>query len=94
MSEYHFRSHFWPFQIDRPFWMSGNHFRSHFWPFQIDTELFFKFWTKCPLAAILDGTTMSIIGSGCVADENIIFPRGGGGEHIVALPYMLAYVGI
>ena len=49
MSEIHFRSHFWPFQIDtqhfyffenfwqngcrRPFWMSEIHFRSHFWPF-------------------------------------------------------------
>ena len=47
------RSHFWPFQIDRPFWMSEIHFWSHFWPFQIDTELL--------LAAILDGNTMSII---------------------------------
>ena len=50
MSEIHFRSHFWPFQIDRPFWISEihkknfrrpfwmleNHFGSHFWPFQID----------------------------------------------------------
>ena len=51
MSENHFRSHFWPFQIDTqlnyfwnflqngcrwPFWMSEIHFRSHFWPFQID----------------------------------------------------------
>ena len=49
MSKIHFRSHFWPFQIDmqlkffwifltngcrRPFWMSENHFRSHFYPFQ------------------------------------------------------------
>ena len=33
------RSHFWPFQIDRLFWMSEIHFRSHFWPFQIHTEL-------------------------------------------------------
>ena len=48
MSENHFRSHFWPFQIDtqlfvflnfwqngcrRPFWMSEIHFGSHFWPF-------------------------------------------------------------
>ena len=40
MSEIHFRSHFWPFHINRPFWMSEIHFRSHFWPFQIDTELF------------------------------------------------------
>ena len=48
MSEFNFRSHFWPFQIDtkllfvlnflqngcrRPFWMSEIHFGSHFWPF-------------------------------------------------------------
>ena len=47
----------------RPFWMSENHFRWHFWPFQIHTELliFFYFLTKWPPAAILDGTTMSII---------------------------------
>ena len=59
MSEFNFRSHFWPFQIDTqlffwnfwqngwrlPFWMSLStfHFRSHFWPIQIDTQLFF-FW--------------------------------------------------
>ena len=52
MSENHFGSHFWPFQIDRPFWMSEihfwflflwrpfwtseKHFGSHFWQFQID----------------------------------------------------------
>ena len=59
MSENHVRSHFWPFQIYRPFLMSEIHFRSHFWPFQIDTELFLL--TKWPPAAILDGTTMSII---------------------------------
>ena len=56
MSENHFRSHFWPFQIDtqlyffwifwqngwrRPFWMSEFHFRSHFWSCQIDTQLKF-----------------------------------------------------
>ena len=40
MSEYHFGSHFWPFQLDRPFWMSEIHFRWNFWPFQI---LFFIF---------------------------------------------------
>ena len=56
MSEIHFRSHFWPFQIymqlliflgifdkmaaGRPFWMSEIHFRSHFWSFQIDRS----FW--------------------------------------------------
>ena len=51
--------HFLPFQIDRPFWMSKIHFRWHFWPFQIHMEL--NFWTKWPSAAILDGTTMSII---------------------------------
>ena len=34
----YFRSHFWPFQIDRPFWMFENHFSSHFWTFHIDTE--------------------------------------------------------
>ena len=46
----------------RPFWMSENNFQSDFWPFQIDTQLFFKFvFTKWPPAAILDGTTMSII---------------------------------
>ena len=91
-----------------PFWMFKNNFRSHFLPFQIDTQLFFL--TKWPPAAILDGTTMSIIelvrdiwmsnacvkfeecslkpskvialttklwrgGGGCVADENIIFPK-------------------
>ena len=33
MSEIHFRSHFWPFQIDRPFWISEIHFRSQFWPY-------------------------------------------------------------
>ena len=50
------RSHFWPFLIDRPYWMSKIHFRWHFWPFQIHTDLnsFFKFWTKWPLAATLD----------------------------------------
>ena len=33
----HFRSHFWPFQIDTQLvW-------SHFWPFQINTQLFFYF---------------------------------------------------
>ena len=37
----HFGSHFWPFQIDRPFWMSEIHFRWHFWPFQIHKEFFF-----------------------------------------------------
>ena len=41
--------------------MSENHFRSHFWPFQINTELVVDFLTKWPPAAILDGTTMSII---------------------------------
>ena len=62
MSEIHFWSHFWSFQIDRPFWMSENNFRSHFWLFQIDMQLFFNFFlTKWPPAAILDGTTMSII---------------------------------
>ena len=45
MSEIHFRSHFWPFQIDQPFWMSEIHFR-----WQIHTE---------PIHT--DGTTMSII---------------------------------
>ena len=43
MSENHFGSHFWPFQIDRPFWMSEIHFRWHFWPFQIHTELYLIF---------------------------------------------------
>ena len=33
MSEIHFRSHFWPFQIDQSFWISEIHFRSQFWPF-------------------------------------------------------------
>ena len=47
MSEIHFWSHFWPFQIDRPSWISEIHFRSQFWPFQIDTDFFFP-------AAILD----------------------------------------
>ena len=64
MSEFHFRSHFWPFQIcnfncfefvwqkgcRRPFWMPENHFRSHFYPFHIDTQHYFflKFLTKWP----------------------------------------------
>ena len=68
MSEIHFRLHFWPFQIYTDlnnlfkFWMSENHFWSHFWPFHIDTQLFwFLFVTKWPPAAILDGSTMSII---------------------------------
>ena len=54
---------FWQNGRRRPFWMSTNNFRSHFWPFQIDTQLYFFwiFWTKWPPAAILDGTTMSII---------------------------------
>ena len=43
MSEIHFRSHFWPFQIDRPFRISKIHFRSQFWPFQINTEFLFVF---------------------------------------------------
>ena len=71
MSENHFRSHFWPFQIDtqlsffwnvwqngwrRPFWMSEFHFRSHFWPFQIDRP----FWISknsllIAILAISDG---------------------------------------
>ena len=38
MSEIHFQSHFWPFQIDRPVWISEIHFQSQFWPFQIDTK--------------------------------------------------------
>ena len=56
MSENHFRSHFWPFLIDRSYWMSKIHFRWHFWPFQIHTDLnsFLKFWTKWPPAVILD----------------------------------------
>ena len=33
--------HFWPFQIDRPFWMSEIHCRWHFWTFQIHTDLNF-----------------------------------------------------
>ena len=43
--------------------MSEIHFRWHFWPFQIHTDLnnFYFFLTKWPPAAILDGTTMSII---------------------------------
>ena len=87
------------------------------WPYTFDTQLFFDFFlTKWPPAAILDGTTVSIIelvreiwmsnacvkfeertcslnpskvitlttklwrgrwrgGGGCVADENIIFPK-------------------
>ena len=51
MSEIHFWSHFWPFPMDRTFWiserpflMSENHFGSHVWPFQIHTELFFEFF--------------------------------------------------
>ena len=70
MSENHFRSHFWPFQINMqlffiiflqngcrwPFWMSENNFRSYFWPFQIDTQLYFFgiFLTKWLPSAILD----------------------------------------
>ena len=34
MSENHFRSHFWPFLIDRQYWMSKIHFRWHFWPYR------------------------------------------------------------
>ena len=47
----------------QPFWMYEIHFRSHFLPFQIYAELLFfiYFLTKWPSAAILDGTTMSII---------------------------------
>ena len=58
MSEIHFRSHFWPFQIDtqlfknflqngccRPFWMSEIHFVSHFWPF-LDQYRFCNLFTK------------------------------------------------
>ena len=42
--------------------MSADNFRSHFWPFQLDTQLFvLNFFDKWPPAAILDGTTMSII---------------------------------
>ena len=42
--------------------MSENNFRSHFLPFQIDMQLLFFFiFDKWPPAAILDGTTMSII---------------------------------
>ena len=65
MSEIHFRSHFWPFQINtklflqngrrRPFWISEINFRSHFWPFQIDMQLYFIlfFLTKWLPSAIL-----------------------------------------
>ena len=68
--EYHFRSHFSPFQINtqlwffsqngcwRPFWMTENHFRSHFSPFQINMQLFF--FTKWLPAAILDQYTTFI----------------------------------
>ena len=43
MSENHFGSHFWPFQIYRSSWISEIHFRWHFWPFQIHTELYLFF---------------------------------------------------
>ena len=64
ISEFHFRSQFWPFQIDtefiffqRPFWMSENHIGSHFWPFQIDrpfwmSEIHFR-WHFWPFLAIV-----------------------------------------
>ena len=69
MSENHFRSHFWPFQINtqlflnfflqngcrRPFWMSKNHFGSHFWLFWINTDFFFFYnFTKWLPVTILD----------------------------------------
>ena len=39
----------------RPFWMNENHFRVHFSPFEINTQfLFLNFFSKCPLAAILE----------------------------------------
>ena len=67
ITENHFWSHFWPFQINtqflfgicsqngcrRPFWMTENHFRSHFSPIQINTQLWFFFTIWLP-ADILD----------------------------------------
>ena len=48
MSKNHIRLHFWPFLIDRSFWMSEIHFRWHFWAFQIHTDLnyFYLFFDK------------------------------------------------
>ena len=90
ISEIHFRSQFWPFQIDTEFCFSGGHFEclkitldrisghfrliGHFgcpkFTFNVISGhfrsirnfiYFFKYLTKWPPAAILDGTTMSII---------------------------------
>ena len=47
MSENHFESHFWSYQIDRPFWMSEINFQ---WHLRSIRNFIF-----------LDGTTMSII---------------------------------
>ena len=67
MSEIHFRSRFWPFQIDRPFWISEIHFWSQFWPFQIDTE--FCFFS----AAILDVWKSLRIAFLAISDWSAIF---------------------
>ena len=76
MSENNFRSHFWPFQIDRSFWMSEIHFGWNFWPFQIHTFFIFDKMAVgghlgCP--KITFDRISGHFGDGCVADENIIF---------------------
>ena len=88
MSENHFPSHFWPFQINtqlffleicdkmaEPFWMSEIHFRSHFWPFQIDTQLYFfrDFFTKWLSSAILDVRNSLSIAFLAISDRSAIF---------------------
>ena len=64
----------------RSFWMSENHFRSHFWPFQIDMELntCVKFEERSlNPSKVIALTTKLWRGwlGGCVADENMIFPK-------------------
>ena len=59
----------------QPFWMTENHFRSHFSPFQINTQLLFclKFFTKWPLAAILDDRKSLSIAFLAISDQNAAF---------------------
>ena len=64
-------THFSPFQINTPFWMTGNHFLSHFSPFQINTQLLFLwfFSTKWLPAAILDDWKSLSIAFLAVSDQ-------------------------
>ena len=59
----------------RPFWMTENHFRSHFSLFQNKTNLFFLnfFFTKWPLAGILDDGKSFLIAFLGISDQYATF---------------------